>query len=40
VAGGKSDRLIVKWRQAMVVLASAGGNKLVTIALLVQSSPD
>jgi hypothetical protein len=24
--GGKTDRSIVKWRRAMVVLASAGGN--------------
>ena len=38
--GGKSDRSIVKWRRAMVVLASAGGNDVVTIARLVQTSPD
>jgi transposase len=38
--GGKSDRSIVKWRRAMVVLASAGGNDVATIARLVQTSPD
>jgi transposase len=38
--GGRSDRSIVKWRRAMVVLASAGGNDVVTIARLVQTSPD
>ena len=38
--GGKSDRSIVKWRRAMVVLASAGGNDVVAIARLVQTSPD
>jgi transposase len=38
--GGKSDRSIVKWRRAMVVLASVGGNDVATIAGLVQTSPD
>jgi transposase len=38
--GGKSDRSIVKWRRAMVVLASAGGNDVNAIANLVQTSPD
>ena len=38
--GGKSDRSIVKWRRAMVVLASAGGNDVATIARLVHTSPD
>lgn len=38
--GGKTDRSIVKWRRAMVVLASAGGNDVATIARLVQTSPD
>jgi hypothetical protein len=38
--GGKSDRSIVKWRRAMVVLASAGGNDVAAIANLVQTSPD
>ena len=38
--GGKSDRSIVKWRRAMVVLASAGGNDVATIARLVQTSAD
>lgn len=38
--GGKSDRSIVKWRRAMVVLASAGGNDVATVARLVQTSPD
>jgi hypothetical protein len=36
--GGKTDRSIVKWRRAMVVLASAGGNDLASIARLVQTS--
>ena len=30
----------MKWRRAMVVLASAGGNDVVAIARLVQASPD
>src|SRR4051812_33201851 len=38
--GGRSDRSIVKWRRAMVVLASAGGNDVAAIARLVQTSPD
>ncbi len=38
--GGKSDRSIVKWRRAMVVLASAGGNDVAAIARLAQTSPD
>src|SRR3954453_21386521 len=38
--GGKSDRSIVKWRRAMVVLASAGGNDVATIARLVQTPRD
>ena len=38
--GGKTDRSIVKWRRALVVLASAGGNDVATIAALVQTSPD
>jgi transposase len=38
--GGKTDRSIVRWRRAMVVLASAGGNDVASIARLVQTSPD
>lgn len=38
--GGKTDRSIVKWRRAMVVLASAGGNDVAAISRLVQTSPD
>ncbi len=38
--GGKTDKSIVKWRRALVVLASAGGNDVATIARLVQTSPD
>ena len=38
--GGKTDKSIVKWRRALVVLASAGGNDVATIAGLVQTSPD
>ena len=38
--GGKTDRSIVKWRRAMVVLASGGGNDVAAIARLVQTSPD
>ena len=37
---GKSDNSVVKWRRALVVLASAGGNDVATIAKLVQTSPD
>jgi transposase len=38
--GRKTDRRVVKWRRAMVVLASAGGNTVEVIARLVQTSPD
>ncbi len=38
--GGESDRSVVKWRRAMVVLASAGGDDVAAIARLVQTSPD
>ena len=38
--GGGSEKSIVKWRRAMVVLASAGGNDVNAIARLVQTSPD
>ena len=38
--GGGSEKSIVKWRRAMVVLASAGGNDVNAIAGLVQTSPD
>jgi transposase len=38
--GGKTDRSVVKWRRAMVVLASAGGNDVAAIARLVQTFPD
>jgi transposase len=38
--GGKTDKSIVKWRRALVVLASAGGNDVAVIARLVQTSPD
>lgn len=38
--GGRSEKSIVKWRRAMVVLASAGGNDVGVIAGLVQTSPD
>jgi transposase len=38
--GGRTDWSIVKWRRAMVVLASAGGNDVAAIARLVQTSPD
>jgi len=38
--GGGSEKSIVKWRPAMVVLASAGGNDVAAIARLVQTSPD
>lgn len=37
---GKSDNSVVKWRRALVVLASAGGNDVAVIAKLVQTSPD
>jgi transposase len=38
--GGKTDKSIVKWRRALVVLSSAGGNDVAVIARLVQTSPD
>ena len=38
--GGKTDKSIVKWRRALVVLSSAGGNDVAVIAGLVQTSPD
>lgn len=38
--GGRTDKSIVRWRRAMVVLASAGGNSVQVIADLVQTSPD
>jgi transposase len=37
---GRSDNSIVKWRRALVVLASVGGNDVAVIARLVQTSPD
>jgi transposase len=37
---GRSEKSIVKWRRAMVVLASAGSNDVAVIARLVQTSPD
>jgi transposase len=38
--GGKTDRSVVKWRRAMVIPASAGGNDVATVARLVATSPD
>lgn len=38
--GGGKEKSIVKWRRAMVVLASAGGNTVQVIADLVQTSDD
>ena len=38
--GGTTDKSIVKWRRALVVLASAGGNSVPVIAKLVHTSPD
>jgi len=38
--GGKSEVNVVRYRRAMVVLASAGGNAVEVIARLVQTSPD
>src|ERR1700736_5640071 len=38
--GGKSQVSVVRYRRAMVVLASAGGNTVEVIARLVQTSPD
>jgi transposase len=37
---GKSDNSVVKWRRALVVLASGGGNEVAVIARMVQTSPD
>ena len=37
---GKTDNSVVKWRRALVVLASAGGNEVAVIARMVQTSPD
>ncbi|MFN2506922.1 MAG: IS630 family transposase, partial [Acidimicrobiales bacterium] len=37
---GKTDTSVVRWRRAMVVLASAGGNTVEAIARLVHTSPD
>ncbi|HVM03946.1 MAG TPA: helix-turn-helix domain-containing protein [Acidimicrobiales bacterium] len=38
--GGKAQVNVVRYRRAMVVLASAGGNTVEVIARLVQTSPD
>lgn len=38
--GGRTDKSIVKWRRAMVVLSSGGGNAVPVIAKLVQTSED
>jgi transposase len=38
--GGGSEKSIVRWRRALVVLASAGGNDVAVIARLVQTSED
>ncbi len=38
--GGKSQVSVVRYRRALVVLASAGGNTVEVIARLVQTSPD
>jgi transposase len=38
--GGKTMVSVVRYRRAMVVLASAGGNRVEVIANLVQTSPD
>ena len=38
--GGKTQVSVVRYRRAMVVLASAGGNTVEVIARLVQTSPD
>jgi transposase len=38
--GGKTMVSVVRYRRAMVVLASAGGNSVEVIARLVQTSPD
>ena len=38
--GGTSANSVVRWRRAMVILASAGGNTVPVIARLVATSPD
>jgi transposase len=38
--GGRTDKSIVKWRRALVVQASAGGNRVPVIAKLVSTSED
>ena len=38
--GGRSEKSIVRWRRAMVVMASASGNSVPAIANLVQTSED
>lgn len=38
--GGRTDKSIVKWRRALVVQASAGGNTVEVIARLVSTSSD
>ncbi|MCY4629783.1 MAG: IS630 family transposase [bacterium] len=38
--GGGSGNSVVRWRRALVVLASAGGNSVAVIARLVATSPD
>jgi transposase len=38
--GGRSEKSIVRWRRALVVQASAGGNTVPVIARLVQTSQD
>jgi transposase len=38
--GGRSEKSIVKWRRAMVVMASASGNTVPAIARLVATSED
>src|SRR4051794_35211009 len=38
--GGRSEKSIVKWRRALVVQASAGGNTVPVIARLVATSED
>ena len=38
--GGRSDKSIVRWRRAMVVMASASGNTVPAIAKLVATSED
>src|ERR1700677_954109 len=37
---GKGTASVVRYRRAMVILASAGGNTVPVIARLVQTSPD